>query len=159
MALTNAQRQKRYRERRRKAKAKPPGQAVAVAMKRTFPEFINFDKDRTEAFDAAMKSLNTTHLGEWKRWIEDENAVAICRDLIGDTFGGAIMAIATVCQLVNEYKVEQLDFRLSEIEKAETNDPALQEAADRFMAYLRNVREQYQRRNRYDFMPMEVDGE
>jgi hypothetical protein len=159
MALSNTERQRRYRERRRRAKAEPPAQPAPLPLRRAFAEFIHSDKYRVEAFDTALKKLDVARLGEWEHWIEAGNALETCRHLVGDTYDGAIMAIAAICELVNEYKIEQIDARLREIENAVPDNPSLKEAADKFAAHLRNVRAQYQRRNRYAFMPMEVEGE
>lgn len=159
MALSNKERQKRYRERRRKEKAKT-AQPVSPPVRRSFSEFINSEKYRVEAFDIALKKLDPTRLGDWHQWIKKENGIETCREFIGDSYDGAIMAIATLCELVNEYKVEQIDARLLEIESAaKPHNPSLQEAADKFQTHLQSLRAEYQRPDRYSFMPLEIDGE
>lgn len=159
MALSNAERQKRYRE-RRQAKNARPATPRPMPVKRTFAEFINADETRFQAFDTAMDWLNSGRLLPWEKWVDANNAVDTCMDFIGTLHSDGVIAGAfTIAGLVNEYKVEQIDAQLLELEHADLSTPALKEAADKFAEHLRHIRKQLQRKNRYEFPPMWVDGE
>jgi hypothetical protein len=158
MAISNAEKQKRYRERQR-AKAGAAPASASPATITSFAEYVYSDQYREEAFETAFDLLDLSRTRPVDDWIKSDEAISKIIDLVGNDHGGAIMAIATLAGLVSDYKVAQIDARIAEIEKSDVTSPALKEAADKYLAQLQEVRKQFHRKNRYQFSPMEVEGE
>ena len=158
MAISNAEKQKRYRE-RQKAKTGAIPTSTSPAKIVSFAEYIYSDQYREEALETAFDLLDLNRTRPMDDWIKSDDAVSKIIDLVGNDHGGAIMAIATLAGLVNDYKVAQIDARIAEIEKSDLTSPALKEAADKYVAQLQEARKQFHRKNRYQFSPMEVEGE
>lgn len=158
MAISNAEKQKRYRE-RQKAKVRANQTPASPAKITGFAEYIYSDQYREEAFETALDLLDLSRTRPVDEWIKSDDAVSKIIELVGNGHGGAIMAIATLAGLVSDYKVAQIDARIAEIEKSDLTSPALKEAADRYLEQLQEARKQFHRKNRYQFSPMEVEGE
>ncbi len=158
MAKSNAEKQRRYRE-RKKAQAQSASAPVQLASDSSFAEYIYSDPYREEAFETAMGLLDLSALRPVDNWIKKDGALNQCIDIIGNDHNGAIMAIATLTGLINEYKVALLEARIREIETADLATPALKEAAEKYLVELDRLKKQFHRKNRYEFLPMEVAGE
>lgn len=158
MAISNAEKQKRYRE-RQKAKATDVPPSSSPAKITSFSDYVYSDQYRMEAFETAFDLLNIGRIGSVEDWIKSEGAVSKIIDFVGDDYNGAIMAVATLAGLVSEYKVAQIDARIAEIEASQVTSPALREAAEKYLHQLQEARKQFHRKNRYQFAPMEVEGE
>lgn len=157
MALSNAEKQKRYRERKRREAAS--GDSEAAPVKRTFAEFIKADPLREEAVDTAFHLLDFSRVGNWWEVIEGVNAVSILSDFVGDDNQGALMGLWTLAALLNDYRKEQIDAQLLELQEAPQDNETVKLAAERFAEKLRSTRKELGRANRYEFPPLWVAGE
>lgn len=155
MALSNAEKQKRYRE-RKAARAGAQAEPAPVPVKRSFAEFIQSSEDRMEAMDVSAFNLNELPYYEWQDRIAKEDAIDFLTRFVGDDSSGAIMGLWTIAALVNDYRLEQIDVQLIELQSAQHDNDTVRQASELFAERLRNTRKELQRADRYSFRPMSV---
>ncbi|MEP7453288.1 hypothetical protein [Phyllobacterium sp. SB3] len=180
MALTNAEIQRNWRLRRKAKKVEAiksaEGPAVAAIMRTPFFEFFDnhgeqqtftmcMDTAGIEPPDFSDDSAPKSATGEIETLFAEnpENSVyygqtnSLARAEI--MIGQLIDATAALAKIVNDYKRDEIDARISELEQSDltVSDKKKQAFAD--MARLKKMRDQLDKQVRWTFPQWKVTGE
>jgi hypothetical protein len=180
MALTNAEIQKAWRERQKAKKAEAlkiaEGPALAGIVRRPFFEY--FDNHGEEpTFTACMDTAGIdppvfnddsgpkSATGEIEAIFAENpesslyhgqtNSLARAEIMIGQL----IDAAASLARIVNDYKRDEIDARIAEIEQSDLSDADAKKKAFADMARLKKMRDQLDKQVRWTFPQWKVTGE
>lgn len=180
MALTNAEIQKAWRERQKAKKVEAlkaaDSAAVAAIMRSPFFEYFDnhgeeltfrmcMDTAGIEPPDFNDDSAPQSATGGIEEIFEEnpENSVyhgqtnSLARAEI--MVGQLIDAAASLARIVNDYKRDEIDVRIAEIEQADMSDAAAKKKAFADMARLKKMRDQLDKQVRWTFPQWKVMGE
>ncbi|QND32406.1 hypothetical protein HB772_09070 [Sinorhizobium meliloti] len=180
MALTNAEIQKNWRERQKakKTEALKSADSAAVAAIMRTPFFEYFDNHGEElTFTACMDtagidppvftddSAPKSATGEIEAIFAENpessvyhgqtNSLAKAEIMVGQL----IDAAASLARIVNDYKRDEIDARIAEIEQSDLSDPGAKKKAFADMARLKKMRDQLDKQVRWTFPQWKVMGE
>lgn len=168
MALTPTEKQRRYREALKKKQEAAPDQSSGY-LRRTFSDFLAREDETDQQvyssiiaadFDAIgmqLPSLSEETDPEFERIYGEEARGAIGKaEVMVSVFRGAARMLA---ELVNRYKLEEIDARLAEIEGADLSDPATKKQAFADIVRLTEIRKRLDKEVRHSFREIRVKGE
>ena len=173
MALTPAEKQKAYRERQKKALEAAPDLAARY-IKRTFADFLRQeDHDNPNSVFFGQMDVEFHAIGMQLPDFEGEDEI----DLItGERFRGPDGSMGSIAkaeemvkifrvaaqllsELINRFKLSEIDARLAEIEQADLSDPVARKQALADVARLTILRERLDRELRHSFRAISVKGD
>lgn len=180
MALTNAEKVKQYRERQKakkdKAQKSAEGPSLADVMHRPFFEYFEghgeeqtftmcMDTAGIEPPDFSDDSAPKSATGEIEAIFAENpesslyhgqtNSLARAEIMIGQL----IDAAASLARIMNDYKRDEIDARIAEIEQSDLSDAATKKKAFADMARLKKMRDQLDKQVRWTFPQWKVMGE
>lgn len=179
MALTNAEIQKAWRERQKvkKIEALKFADDKAVAEMRS-PFFEYFDNHgEQEVFTCCMDtagieppdfsddSAPKSATGEVEKIFEDNPEASVYHGRTNSLARAEIMvgqlidAAASLARIVNDYKRDEIDARITEIEQLDLSDAEAKKKAFADMARLKKMRDQLDKQVRWTFPQWKVTGE
>lgn len=180
MALTNAEIQRRWRERRKAKKSEAlksaDGEAVASIMSKPFFEYFArhgdemtftmcLDTAGIEPPDFADDNAPKSATGEIEKIFDENpehsvyhgatNSLARAEIMVGQL----IDAAASLARIVNDYKRDEIEARILEIEQSDLSDPDVKKKAFADMVRLKKMRDQLDKQVRWTFPQWKVTGD
>lgn len=167
MALTPAEKQKRYRERKREQErlAGDPTDAIA---KRSFSDFIQADLDSFQVnvlYQLEWAGINPDAVPTFEKDDDpdhDPQTDGPYRGSIGRAERMVSMLMDAgrgLAYLIRDYKREEIDRAIAEIEQADMTDPAVKKKALADIVRLTKMRERLDKDARVPMPQYEVKGE
>lgn len=173
MALTQTEKQRRYRAALKRKREAAPDQA-APYLRRTFAQFLVDQGD--DRGDPPHRDQIGAQLSEIGIELPDFAGEDEINHVSGEIFQGPngltgsigkaeLMAHAfrvsaqQLSQLINRYKLQEIEARLEEIERADLSDPVTKKKALNDVARLRELRRRLDKEVRHSFREIAVKGE
>ncbi|TCT12674.1 hypothetical protein EDC22_102359 [Tepidamorphus gemmatus] len=176
MALSPAEKQRRYRERQKVKMAEQAKQARHVAddtapfLAVTFADFLRQDGEaQANALPFIQETLGSVGLDstDWEadedpEWHEYQWDGTTDRGLLGKAermVGAFLDSARALSELINRYKLQEIDRALAEIERADLSDPEAKKQALADVVRLNALRKRLHKEVRYSFPATVVKGE
>lgn len=183
MALSNAEHQKRWRENQQKKKKEQLKQQEGLRLASILPEpfferfqreaggfsdfYLCFDTAGFDAPDISDDSNPKSFTGEVEQiFIDSETPDESPYAKGGGSLARAeiitgclIEAAGELARIINGYKRDAIDARITEIEQSDLSDPAAKKQAFADMARLQKMRDQLDKQVRWTFPQWKVTGE
>ena len=165
MALTPAERKRLQRE-RDKARAAQTAIDVDAALKKPFSEWLNDQRwaNVLEGLYLAGLDIEVPFPGEgdidsfWKsEWGEGPNrgSIGAAERMVGVFLDAAVQ----MASYINDYKTEEIGWRIDELEDADLSDPAAKKQALADIVKLTKYRDQLEKQVRWSLPQWKVKGE
>ena len=166
MARSSAERVRLHRERKRKALQTAADQTASY-LRSSFSEFVgsfpDFLDGRTLLFDETLDSLGIridgTSLHEEVQSFRSDGLGHVTMSSLERASGlvGAFLdAASELSELINRFKLQEIETRIAEIEGSDLSDPTSRKKALADVIVLNRLRERLHREIRYSFRPIQV---
>lgn len=162
MALTNSERQKLFRERKKDQARKSPD-IIDAYLKTPFSEWMgnSWDDVTTYLEWLGVRQIpnyaadGDTDPDRWEELEPDRKSIGRAERMVTMFLDGAI----ELARFINQYKTEEVNARIAEIEAADLTDPAVRKKALADIAMLSKYRDDLKRDVRWTLPQWKVKGE
>jgi hypothetical protein len=165
MALTPSEKQKRYRE-RLKEKERAAPEITREFLKQSFNEYLDENLSEWTEVTTYLEWAGVKHPPEFEsdedpEWINEETDGPY-RGAIGraERMVGCFLDAATqLAEIINDYKRQEIERALAELERADLSDPAVKKEVVANLVRLNKIQDRLKKRVRWTLPEWKVKEE